>query len=154
VKLIGACQPLGIGAWVRVKAFYRGAYRWQVRQITGGSGWLSHNELDAHFGLGDATNAETVRIEWPSGTVQEFHNVAPRQFLSITEPPRLLAGTSNGVPKFSLKGGRFMQYDIQASSNLVAWRGERHHHHQHERRAQINDPNTVGSRSGFTVRFR
>jgi hypothetical protein len=122
LKLIGTVSNRSaIGAKVRVKAFYRGAYRWQVRQITGGSGWLSHNELDAHFGLGDATNADTVRIEWPSGTVQEFHDVTPRQFLTITEPPRLLASVTNGVPRFSLKGGRFMQYDIQASSELAAW---------------------------------
>jgi hypothetical protein len=122
VKLIGTVSNRSaIGAKVRVRAFYRGAYRWQVRQITGGSGWLSHNELDAHFGLGDATNADTVRIEWPSGAVQEFHDVAPRQFLSITEPPRLLATQTNGAPQLSLKGGRFMQYDIQASGDLAAW---------------------------------
>ena len=27
----------------------------------------------AHFGLGDATNVTTLRIEWPSGIVQELH---------------------------------------------------------------------------------
>ena len=30
-----------------------------------------------------------VRIEWPSGTVQELSNVASKQFLTVTEPPRL-----------------------------------------------------------------
>jgi ASPIC and UnbV len=107
-----------------VKAFYRGAERSQLRQITGGSGVNGgNNELRAAFGLGDATNAEVVRIEWPSGAVQEFHNVAPRQILTITEPPLLLASASNaGQPaQFSLKGGRFMQYDIQASPDLAAW---------------------------------
>ncbi len=122
VKLIGTVSNRSaIGAKVRVKAFYRGAYRWQIRQITGGAGWPSNNELNAHFGLGDATNVDTVRIEWPSGAVQEFHNVAPRQFLSITEPPKLLFGVTNGAPQFSVKGGRFMQYDIQASTDLAAW---------------------------------
>jgi hypothetical protein len=122
IKLIGTVSNRSaIGAKVRVRAFYRGAYRWQVRQTAGGSGWLSHNELDAHFGLGDATNADTVRIEWPSGIVQEFHNIPPRQFLSITEPPRLSAGLTNGVPQFFIKGGRFIQYDIQVSTNLVDW---------------------------------
>ena len=122
VKLVGTVSNRSaIGAKVRVKAFYRGASRWQLRQITGGGGWLGHNELQANFGLGDATNVDTVRIEWPSGTVQEFHNVAPRQILTYTEPPRLLAGVTNGAPYFSVKGGRFMQYDIQASSDLAAW---------------------------------
>jgi hypothetical protein len=122
VKLVGTVSNRSaIGAKVRVKAFYRGQSRWQLRQITGGSGYSGHDELWPHFGLGDATNADTVRIEWPSGTVQEFQNVAPRQILTITEPPRLLASASNGVPQFSLKGGRNLQYEVDSSTNLSAW---------------------------------
>jgi ASPIC and UnbV/FG-GAP-like repeat len=123
VKLVGTVSNRSaIGAKVRVKAFYRGQSRWQLRQITGGQGDDNGScELRAHFGLGDATTADTVRIEWPSGTVQEFHNVAPRQILTYTEPPRLLASVTNGAPKFCVKGGRFMQYDVQVSTNLMAW---------------------------------
>jgi len=122
VKLVGTVSNRSaIGAKVRVNATIRGKTFWQLRQITGGSGFSGCNELQANFGLGDATNADTVRIEWPSGTVQEFHNVAPRQTVTYTEPPRLMAGSGGGVPQFSIKGGRFMQYDIQASTNLAAW---------------------------------
>jgi hypothetical protein len=122
VRLAGTVSNRSaIGARVRVKAYYRGAARWQVRQITGGSGTFGHNELQANFGLGVATNVDTVRIEWPSGAVQEFQNIAPLQILTYTEPPLLLAGATNGAPQFCIKGGRFMQYDIQASTNLVAW---------------------------------
>lgn len=42
--------------------------------------------MEAHFGLLNATNIETLRIEWPSGTVQEFSNVAANQFKKVTEP--------------------------------------------------------------------
>src|SRR5438445_12757146 len=56
-----------------------------MRHISNGDGY-SGNSLDAHFGLGDATNIDNVRIEWPSGIVQEMHNVAPKQFLPVTEP--------------------------------------------------------------------
>ena len=38
--------------------------------------------LVAHFGLGDATNVDLVRIEWPSGNVQELTDVAPDQMLT------------------------------------------------------------------------
>ena len=34
--------------------------------------------LIAHFGLGDATNVEVLRIEWPSGVVTELTNVSPQ----------------------------------------------------------------------------
>lgn len=86
VKLVGTISNRSaIGAKVRVKAFYRGARRWQVREISGGEGNGNQQSLNAEFGLGDATTIQTVRVEWPSGITQELHDVAPRQFLTITE---------------------------------------------------------------------
>jgi hypothetical protein len=76
----------GIGAKVRVKATIAGKVVWQLRQISGGDGLGSQNDLRAGFGLGDATNAETVRVEWPSGIVQELRNAPARQFLTLVEP--------------------------------------------------------------------
>jgi hypothetical protein len=103
LKLIGTVSNRSaIGAKVRVQATIGG-------------------KLVAHFGLGDATNADTVRIEWPSGTVQEFQNVALRQIWTVTEPPRLNAYLTNGAASFFLKGGRGFQYDVQMSTNPVAW---------------------------------
>ena len=89
VKLVGTVSNRSaIGAKVRVKAFYRGATRWQLRTIISGDGESNQsNALNAVFGLADATTIDTVRVEWPSGIVQELHNVAPRQFLTITEAP-------------------------------------------------------------------
>ena len=122
VKLIGTLSNRSaIGAKVRARAYYSGANRWQLRQITGGSGWNGHNALQTNFGLGDGTNVDIVRIEWPSGAIQEFQNIAPGQIVTFIEPPRLLAGSTNGAPQFSLKGGRGMQYDIQASADMAAW---------------------------------
>jgi hypothetical protein len=122
VKLAGTVSNRSaIGAKVRVKATIRGKIFWQLRQITGGPGFSGGNELQANFGLGDATDVDTVRLEWPSGTVQEFHNVTPKQIVTYTEPARLIAGIADGVPQFSIKGGRFTSYDIQASSDLATW---------------------------------
>jgi hypothetical protein len=121
VKLVGTvANRSAIGAKVRLHATIDGKTFWQLREINGGVGYDS-KPLVAHFGLGDATNADTLRVEWPSGTVQEFQNVMPRQILTITEPPRLLASATNATPQFFLKGGRFMPYDIQASTDLSAW---------------------------------
>lgn len=75
-----------IGAKVRVKANIGGKIMWQLREISGGGGLGSQNDLRAAFGLGDATNVDCVRIEWPSGITQEFTNLAPKQFLTIVEP--------------------------------------------------------------------
>src|SRR5262249_18348745 len=118
-KLVGTqSNRSAIGAKVRVKATIRGKNYWQMRHLSsdglGGS-------LNAHFGLGDATNAESVRIEWPSGTVQEFQNVAAQRFVTVTEPSRLNVSATNSVLQINLKGGRNLQYDIQSGTNLLNW---------------------------------
>src|SRR5262249_18803344 len=60
----------GIGAKVRVLATIGGAPRWQMREVSAGTGYGGHDALDAHFGLGDAAVADSVVIEWPSGLRQ------------------------------------------------------------------------------------
>ena len=121
IKLVGTVSNRSaIGAKVRVHATIGGKTFWQMREINTGGGW-NCNPLVAHFGLGDATNAGIVRIEWPSGLVQEFPNVAAKQILTYIEPPRLLATSTGGFPQFSLKGGRSFQYRIDSSTDLSVW---------------------------------
>lgn len=122
VRCIGTVSNRSaIGAKVRVKAAVRGRTMWQLREIGTCGGYTSQNDQRAHFGLGDATNIQTLRIEWPSGTVQELTNVAPRQILIVTEPPRLTATRISSQLQFLLQGGRNMAYDIQSSTNLNDW---------------------------------
>jgi len=105
-----------IGAKVRVKATIRGETHWQMRQITG-------NDLKANFGLGSATNIETLRIEWPSGINQEFYNLKARTNVTFVEPSRLTLSPLNGSNGFSLtaSGGRAISYRVESSSDLVNW---------------------------------
>ncbi len=81
-----------VGAKVRIKAFLRGAERWQLREISGGIGF--GQTPYANFGLGDATNAQLLRIEWPSRLVQEFSDVPLKQFLNVTEPGAFISPAS------------------------------------------------------------
>jgi hypothetical protein len=85
-----------VGAKVRIKAFFRGAERWQLREISGGIGF--GQTPNAHFGLADATNAELLRIEWPSGLVEELTDVAAKQSLTLTEPGASISPPSQMVP--------------------------------------------------------
>ncbi|MCP5519670.1 MAG: CRTAC1 family protein, partial [Verrucomicrobiales bacterium] len=78
------------GAKIRVKATIGSQEIWQLREVRSITSWLpSQDDMRPHFGLGDATVAEVVRIEWPSGTVQELTHVAADQILTVVEPPRL-----------------------------------------------------------------
>src|SRR5262249_54568705 len=79
VRLVGlASNRSAIGAKIRVKATLGNHETVQLREITAGNGFSS-SPLEAHFGLGSATNIDSVQIEWPSGIVQTMTNVAPRR---------------------------------------------------------------------------
>ena len=75
-------------------------------------------DLRAHFGLGDATQADVLRIEWPSGTVQELQNVPAKQILTITEPARLVP---LGPREFQIRCWKGMRFEVEMSHNLQAW---------------------------------
>ena len=150
IKCVGTrSNRSAIGTKVRVKATIGGKTVWQLREINTGDGWAGV-PLEAHFGLGDATNIETLRVEWPSGAVQVLQNVTARQFLTLTEPSRLLISMTNDLPQLTLEGGRGFHYEIQVSTNLLSWaalgtltitnlNGT----------AQVTDPNAPGSGSRF-----
>ena len=128
-KLVGTVSNRSaIGAKVRVKATIRGKTYWQMREISNGDG-ISGNNLDPSFGLGDAQIIDTVRVEWPSGIVQELRNVAVKQFLTVTEPrrstetPRLSGLTRNadGSVQLNLTGAIGLAARVDFSTNLVNW---------------------------------
>jgi hypothetical protein len=59
----------------------------QVREISGGSNFLSQSEKVCHFGLGDFSGTvEYVDIQWPSGITQRINNLAINCELVVTEP--------------------------------------------------------------------
>jgi hypothetical protein len=122
VKLNGtASNRSAIGAKVRVQARIWTKTFSQMREISGGN--RAQDDLRAHFGLGDATKATTLRIEWPSGAVQEFANVAKNQSLTVWEPPYLRAETNgDGDCVLSITAEPNRPWVIQASTDLVQWR--------------------------------
>ncbi len=121
VKCVGTrSNRSAIGAKVRVKATIKGKTFWQLREINTGTGWWGV-PLEVHFGLGDATNVEILRIEWPSGTVQQLQNVPGKQYLTVTEPSRLSISVINSVPQLILSGGRNQQYEIQMTTDFTDW---------------------------------
>ena len=120
LKLEGtASNRAAIGAKIRVLATLFGKRYWQMREISGGH--VCQNDLRAHFGLGDATKAEIVRVEWPSGHVTEVTNVAANQILSITEPPgvRCAGWDGNGLC-LAITGNIGERYELKTSSDIAA----------------------------------
>jgi formylglycine-generating enzyme required for sulfatase activity len=110
-----ASNRLAIGARIFVTATIRGQVMRQMRVITASNG---DQTLIAHFGLGDATKVDVLRIEWPSGLVQELKDVAANQLLTVTEPPRLIP---QGIGKFQIQCWINQSFDVQGSTDLVTW---------------------------------
>lgn len=124
LNLIGTLSNRSaIGAKVRADAVIRGTHQRQLRGVSGGSGFGSQNSLVVHFGLGDATIIDALRIEWPSGIVQQYENIAVDQVLTITEPPVLTALGMSWPGEFEMilssRGG--FSYQIERTSDLESW---------------------------------
>jgi tetratricopeptide (TPR) repeat protein len=78
LRLVGAKSNRdAIGARVEVDGV--------VQFLQAGSGYISQHTKVLHFGLGDAAEASSVRILWPSGLLQEFHHFAAGFRYEITE---------------------------------------------------------------------
>jgi enediyne biosynthesis protein E4 len=124
IKCLGrVSNRSSIGTKVRIKATIHGLPIWQTREISGGGGLGSQNDFRCEFGLGDAMNADVVRVEWPSGIVQELTNVAAKQFLTVKEPSKLAADFSPASGEFhvALTGGKGLVYTLESSTDLASW---------------------------------
>ncbi|MBI4904490.1 MAG: CRTAC1 family protein [Acidobacteria bacterium] len=83
LRLAGAkSNRSAIGAVVRVDS----AGGRQTQTVRSGSSYCSQSELGLTFGLGRDTKVTAIEIDWPSGSKQRLTDVAPGQYLQITEP--------------------------------------------------------------------
>ncbi|MBE7502441.1 MAG: VCBS repeat-containing protein [Verrucomicrobiales bacterium] len=118
VRLVGTVSNRdAVGAKVRVRAVYGGKMRWQRRDISSGDGY-NGNHRYAHFGLAEARGADIIRIEWPSGTIQELRNVPANQILTVTEPPALEA---LGEGRLRILCWAHQNHEVEVSDDLQTW---------------------------------
>ena len=71
----------GIGARIKVVT-KSGA---QYNHMTTSSGYASSSAGPVHFGLGANPSVDLVEIHWPSGIVQELHNLPADQVVAVKE---------------------------------------------------------------------
>ncbi|UCD51868.1 MAG: CRTAC1 family protein [Phycisphaerales bacterium] len=58
----------------------------QIQDAIPVRGYLSQGDPRCHFGLGQATQAETVEIRWPDGTTTVLKDVKANQVLKVVQP--------------------------------------------------------------------
>jgi hypothetical protein len=66
------------------------------REIQGGSGYLSMNPKQQHFGLGHATSVE-VRIIWPNGEVLVLEDIAANRAHTVRQGVGVVSGADDAA---------------------------------------------------------
>ena len=57
----------------------------QIREIDGGNGYAGQSTKRAHFGIGKATQIDSVEIHWPSGKVDKIGSPAINAVHQVVE---------------------------------------------------------------------
>ncbi|HET7103770.1 MAG TPA: CRTAC1 family protein [Terracidiphilus sp.] len=82
----------------------------QRQDVLSSGSYISSNDKRVHFGLGDATNAGTAEIHWPSGRRERIRVPAVDRIYTITEGKGITAALCGGepcpVPKVSVHPAR------------------------------------------------
>jgi hypothetical protein len=85
IKLAGTkSNRTALGAKVTVSA----GGRKQQQTVLSQSSFYSQNDLRLHFGLGAATQADNIVIDWPSGAREEYKGVKGGQVVRFVEGKR------------------------------------------------------------------
>ena len=71
----------------------------QRGDVLSGGSYLSSNDLRVHFGLGDATDAGTAKIHWPSGAKEMVKLPAVNRIYTITEGQGITGALCDGNPR-------------------------------------------------------
>ena len=90
IRLIGARgNPEAVGAILRVTA----GSRTQRRDVKAGSSYLSQSDLRVHVGLGTATRADRIEVQWPGGPMETVRNVPANQIVTVRQGEGIVART-------------------------------------------------------------
>jgi HEAT repeat protein len=57
----------------------------QHRVIVAGNGFASDSDRRAHFGLGTASKVDSLRVEWPDGSVEEYRDSAIDRYVLVRQ---------------------------------------------------------------------
>lgn len=57
----------------------------QIREVRSGESYGINNSFQIHFGLGQATEVDSVVIKWPSGGIETFNDLVANQIIDFVE---------------------------------------------------------------------
>ncbi len=70
---------------IGAKVFITAGGKTQVQEQSSGQHYYGQNFSRLHFGLKDNNVIDSLRIEWPAGSVQNFYDIEANQILKVVE---------------------------------------------------------------------
>ncbi|GGG22305.1 hypothetical protein GCM10011344_23810 [Dokdonia pacifica] len=86
-----------VGAEVFLTSTINGQEVTQTRHIAAASGYCSQNSYSVHFGLGNSTIIDEIRIEWPSGLSESYVDVSVNEIYSYLEGATFSVNETNSI---------------------------------------------------------
>lgn len=116
IKLVGTkTNKSAIGTKIRVKAIINGNPVWQMRELSAQTSYCGQNDLRPHFGLGNATNIDSIKVEWLNGNVEYYTNINVNQFITIVQEKGITGINNENL----LKINDVLIYPNPASTNIT-----------------------------------
>jgi hypothetical protein len=88
----------GIGARVEIY----GDWGKQIRDVRSGDGFRYMSTLNVHFGIGQATEIDSIFVKWPSGHVDNIINPTINESITVVEGSSPLGLLSLGEKKITI----------------------------------------------------
>lgn len=107
----------GIGA--RIELY--GAWGKQIRDVQSGIGFRHMGTLNPHFGIGQATQIDSVVIKWPSGNVDVICNPAINSTLFIEEETGPLPIAAFSASETSITAGDIVSFTDASTICPISW---------------------------------
>ena len=70
---------------LNARVYVRNGKVQQMAEVLSGGSYLSQSDMRLHFGLGPAPRAEEVKVLWPDGKEQLFHDLSANTFYRLKE---------------------------------------------------------------------
>jgi hypothetical protein len=88
VKLIGTKSNRDA---IGTRVILRADGHQQLQEVRSGGSYISQSDFRLHFGVGRATEIESLQIRWPSGLQQELKNIPANKIIIIKEGSGIVA---------------------------------------------------------------
>jgi hypothetical protein len=122
IRLVGTvANANAIGAKLTLRTRIDGDTVSQIREVGTTTGSRGQNDVQVHFGIGDASRANRLIITWPSGEETRLGDLRANHFYSLIEGRNVVDEGEALVPSVPLANAMYSAYNergVEAAKNV------------------------------------